>query len=314
MIQNQKIPKPFAVVRNMRIFIQLLACLTTALIAYSAPIPLEIKKVVAFIYYQPDNSTNAAPDGTGFLVCVPSEVDTNFTFGYLVTARHVLRPSETNWLPGVYVRLNLRDGTSTNVPLPIHTNGAKKNVFIHDDPSVDIAVVPFWPNPFTNYDCLFLPADFITSEADFKSLDIHEGSDVFFTGMFVNHLGSKHNSPITRFGKVSLITDEKIDWVTGKTDLYLMEANAYPGNSGSPVFFQVGGERANGSIVLGGGPVIKLAGVLSGGYFDVQPIKTLSVSTNQFVTPNLGITGVVPSYELKEILFSKELLGQRGRH
>jgi hypothetical protein len=294
---------------SLRAALLLLTSITFLSRVHAAPIPLEIKKVVAFIYYQPENSTNAAPNGTGFFVGLPSNVDTNRFFLYLVTARHVLRPSENVWLPKVYVRLNLRDGTSTNVPLSVVESGAGQNVFTHDDITVDIAVIPFTPD-FSICDCKFLPVEAITSEVDFKNLDIHEGSDVFFTGMFVNHLGVKHNTPITRFGKVALITDEKIDWVTGKTDLYLMEANAYPGNSGAPVFFQVGNERANGSIVLGS-PLIKLAGVLSGTYFDRQPIKTLSVSTNQFVTPNLGIAGVVPAYELKEILFSSKLQQSR---
>ena len=289
----------------MKKYILLLALLTIMIGSQAAPIPMDIKKVVAFIYY-PDNPTNASPDGTSFLVTIPSVNDTNIAFGYLVTARHVLRPSENNWLPAVFVRLNRRDGTSERILLSLITSGPNKNVFTHKDPTVDIAVVPFFPYPFTNYDCLFLPVELITSEADFKSLDIHEGSDVFFTGMFDRHLGDKRNTPITRFGKVALMTDEKIDWIWGKTDLYLMEANSYPGNSGSPVFFQIGSERANGSMVFGA-PTIKLAGVLSGCYNDIQPIKTVSISTNQYVTPNLGISGVVPSYEIKDILFSIEL-------
>ena len=60
------------------------------------------------------------------------------------------------------------------------------------------------------------------------------------------------------------------------------------------------------------GSTIRLAGIMSGCYNDIQPIQTVSVSTNQYVTPNLGISGVVPSYELKDILFSKELKQQRG--
>jgi hypothetical protein len=107
------------------------------------------------------------------------------------------------------------------------------------------------------------------------------------------------------------MTDDKIDWVFGKTDLYLIEANSFPGNSGSPVFFQIGADRGTGSLFVGE-PILKLAGIMSGCYNDIQPIQTVSVSTNQFVTPNLGIAGVVPSYKLQEILSSKELKQQRG--
>lgn len=296
--------------KNMNKIIIILAALT-AFALEAAPIPLDIKKAVVFIYYL-DNQTNISADGTGFLVYMPSATDTNKAFGYLVTARHVLRPATNNWLPGVFVRLNKKDGTSVQIPLPLITSGPNKNVFTHTDPTVDIAVVPFFPTPFTNFDCLFLPEELIPSVTDFKDLDIHEGSDVFFTGMFINHLGNKRNTPITRFGKVALMSDEKIDWVTGTTDLYLMEANSFPGNSGSPVYFQIGNERENGSIVLGGGPRIKLAGILSGGYLINQRVQIDSVSTNEYVSPFIGITGVIPSYELKDILDSKELKQQRG--
>lgn len=296
----------------MKKIILLLALLAIPPASQAAPIPTDIKKVVAFIYY-PSDPTNALPDGTGFFVGVPDVNVTNRMFIYLVTARHVVRPSEKNWLPFIFARLNRRDGSSEKIVLPIIPSGPNKNAFVHTDSSVDIAVVPFAPDQAV-YDYLCLPIEFVTSEADFKSLDIHEGSDVFFTGMFSPHLGVKRNTPITRFGKVALMTDEKIDWVTGKTDLYLMEANSYPGNSGSPVFFQIGAERGSSIVISAGGPTIKLAGVMSGCYTDIQPIKTVSISTNQFVTPNLGISGVVPSYELKDILFSKELKQQRGEH
>src|SRR5207249_859733 len=145
----------------------------------------------------------ASPDGTGFLVSMPSLTKTNYMYGYLVTARHVLRPSTNYWLPAISVRLNLRDGSSERILLPLTIGGTKQNVFTHDDPTVDVAIVPFFPQPFTNFDSLFLPLDSIANEKDFKDLSIHEGSDVFFTGMFNRHLGEKQNTPITRFGKVA---------------------------------------------------------------------------------------------------------------
>jgi hypothetical protein len=291
----------------------LFSLMAIALLSQAEPIPLDIKKTVVFIYY-PDNPTNASPDGTGFLVGVSHGAKSTNVYsgaGYLVTAKHVLRPSENKWLPDIYVRVNLRDGGSTNMLLTLITSGPRKNVFTHTDPTVDIAVVPFLVEPYTNFDCLYLPTTIIPSNSDFKNWHIHEGSDVFFTGMFVYHLGDKQNTPITRFGKIALMPNEKIDWPFGKTDLYLMEANSYPGNSGSPVFFQITYIKL-GDIVVGGDPIIKLAGIMSGCYNDLQPVKTVSVSTNQYVTPNLGIAGVVPAYELKDILFSKELKHERG--
>lgn len=289
----------------------LFALLAIALSLRAAPIPLDVKKTVVFIY-RPINPTNAIPDGTGFLVGVPSPKDTNDMFIYLVTAKHVLRNQDKSWLPSVSVRVNRRDGTSQQIFVSLVTSGTNKNVFMHDDQTVDIAVIPFAPD-HRIFDYLVLPQMLLPNEADFKSLNIQEGSDVFFTGMFVHHLGTKHNIPIVRFGKVALLSEEKINWDAEDTDLYLVEASAYGGNSGSPVFFQIGAERAGGLVVLAGGPVIKLAGVMKGHYNDEVPVKDVSTSTNQAVFPNLGISAVVPSYRLQEILLSKELKQQREK-
>jgi hypothetical protein len=290
----------------MKIRLGILVLLLVAVSSLAEPIPAQAKKTVAFVYFT-DDPTNSSPDGTGFFVSV---TNTNTIFGYFVTAKHVLRPPPRNeWLPSVYIRINRRDGTSDKKVMPLFVDGASKNVFTNQDPTVDIAVIPFLPQPVTNYDFNTLPIELIPSEEDFKTLDIREGSDVFFVGMFVRHLGEKQNTPITRFGKVALMTDEKIDWATGKTHLYLMEANSYPGNSGSPAFFQIGMERAGGLYL---NTTVKLAGIMSGYFPDVQPLQTVSTSTNQYVTPNMGIAAVVPSYELKEILFSNELKAARG--
>lgn len=292
----------------MKTKILVLSVILIAVTSIAQSIPPEAKKTVAFVYFA-DNPTNSSPDGTGFFVVVDHTNDQHY--GYFVTARHVLRPPPNNqWLSAIYIRVNRTDGTAERFFVPISATGEKKNVFTHQDSTVDIAVIPFVPQPISNYDVCVLPMDMIPNEADFKRFDIREGSDVFFTGMFLNHLGEKQNTPIARFGKVALITDEKIDWATGKTPMYLIEANSYPGNSGSPVFFNIGMQRGN--IIYMSGATIRLAGIMSGTYNDIQMIQTVSVSTNQFVTPNMGIAGVVPSYELKDILYCPELKAQRG--
>jgi hypothetical protein len=109
------------------------------------------------------------------------------------------------------------------------------------------------------------------------------------------------------------MSDEKVNWFGEETDLYLIEASAYEGNSGSPVFFSVGSERGNGLIVVSPGPVLKLAGVLTGHFNDVLKVTQISNGTNEVVFPNLGIATVVPSYRLEEILYSKELTELRKK-
>jgi hypothetical protein len=269
------------------------------------PIPAEVKKTVVFIFV-PGNDSKPIPQGTGFFVGVKIPQDPTRYFVYLVTAKHVLRTNDNKaWLPTVFVRLNRKDSGSDTLRLDLIAEGKEKNIFTHPDPSVDIAVIPVLPDE-TKYDFKIIQDDLLTSKEDFKKLNITEGSEVFFTGLFVQHIGEQRNYPIVRFGRVALITDEKIDLGGVRSDVYLMEANAYGGNSGSPVFFYLGIDRQPGSVILGE-PVLKLAGIVSGHFNDIIPIQVAQTNTIPFVNPNLGIAVVVPAYKLQEILFGDEL-------
>ena len=201
-----------------RTFILLLCLGMFARLGSAAPVPLDVKKLVVFIYAQ-DSATNVIPDGTGFLVALPSDTITNRISGYLVTAKHVVCPEKT-WLPDIVIRVNRNDGTSEQIHLPLIPSGASKNVFVHDDSTVDVAVVPLFL-PVERFNVRYVSKDLLTSTNDFNSLGIHEGSDVFFPGMFVPHLGKKQNLPIVRFGRVAMISDEKVNWFGEGTDLYL---------------------------------------------------------------------------------------------
>ena len=189
--------------------------------------------------------------------------------------------------------------------------GEKRNVFTHNDPSVDIAVIPFLPNK-EMFDFKYLTDDMITTEKMYKNLEIREGSDVFFTGLFSPYPGARRNYPIVRFGRVALVTDEKIEWQPGKKmDLYLVEVGSFGGNSGAPVFFYLGQDRKPGSLILGG-PVIKLAGVMMGKYLDLNEIKVIETKKSNLAPSSMGVAAVVPGYRLHEVLFSKEIKKHRG--
>jgi len=279
-------------------------------IAMASPIPAEIKSVVAFIFVKNEEGELIA-NGTGFFVGVKNPSSSNSFSVYLVTAKHVLyKPNTTDFLDMVFVRLNKKEGGSQIGVIPIITEGEKRNVFTHSDSSVDIAIIPFLPNQ-EKFDFKFLPEDMITTKEAFKELKIREGSDVFFTGLFTPYTGSERNYPIVRFGRVALVTDEKIEWQGKLMDLYLIEAGSYGGNSGSPVFFYLGSDREPGSIVIGS-PILKLAGVMQGTFLDAHEIKVVETKEVPIAVSSMGIAAVVPGYKLHEILFSDELKGKRG--
>lgn len=276
----------------------------------AAPIPPEIKSVVVFIFTPGKQPSEIVPYGTAFFVGVKDSKNSERFFVYLVTAKHVLRtPDHKSWLPKIFLRLNTKNGDSEIIEVPVSLSGANKTVFLHPDPSVDIAVIPALPDQ-NKFDFKFLPDDMITTEKDFKDLNITEGSEVFFTGLFSAYVGTRKNYPVVRFGRVSLITDEKIKFADQEAQLYLIESGSYGGNSGSPVFFHLGSDRAPGMIVVGP-PIIKLAGVMSGSFLDLQPVSTVETSRVTVAPSNMGIAAVVPAYKLHELLFGPELIKQR---
>lgn len=280
------------------------------------PVPPELKKIVVFIFAPTE--TGIRPMGTGFFVGVQTSEQPERFGVYLVTARHVLQESvneraegaETRFYPLVFVRLTKKGGGTKLLPLPLVTRGTQKNIFVHDDPTVDLAVVPMLPDQ-EEYDFKFLPDEFLTTKDSFAELKIREGHEVFFTGLFLPHLGSKANYPVVRFGRVALVTDERIRWKGVDTELYLIESWSYGGNSGSPTFFHMGAEREPGSLIVGS-PVLKLAGVIKGSFYEGRPIQVVETTRNPVSVSNIGITAVIPAFKLHEILFGKELMKQRA--
>jgi len=296
--------------------------------AIAAPIPSpEIKQVVAFVFVQADkvgrwdNKANWRPHGTAFFVSVGDPKIPGRIFVYLVTAKHVLQyqPEPQNralkkWFPTIQLRINTAAGESDFVSASIVPEGETKTVFLHEeDTNVDIAVIPVGSLDEKRFEFKVLPDDMITTKTGFRDLQITEGSEIFFTGLFTPHIGTRRNYPVVRFGKVALITDEKIKFADDlEANLYLVDTGSYAGNSGSPVYFYLGADRRAGAINLGP-PIIKLAGVMSGTFQDVQPLRL--IENAQIAVPasvsNMGIAAVVPAYKLHEILFGKELTRKR---
>jgi len=268
-----------------------------------------VKKTVAFIF-KIDDKERIAPYGTGFFISVKMENKPNRIVGYFVTARHVLQDESGNFLSRIVLRLNKLNGTATYTEYPINP----ENIFTHTDDTVDIAVIPMTPSP-SEVDYKFIPHNLISTQKTIKDLQIEEGDDVFFTGLFTSYMGTNQNHPILRFGKVALLTDEKIEWKEkGKppmsTNLYLMECQSFGGNSGSPVFFNLSPIRKPGKISVGG-TTTYLAGVVRGSFLKGSEIQEQQTIDKPLFFENIGISAVTPAYKINEILFSNEVIEHR---
>jgi hypothetical protein len=238
------------------------------------------------------------PIGTAFFVSVLTNRDPSSYVVYLVSAKHVLLDKTGNYWSTIYIRLNRKDGEVEFLPINLN----KTEIFVHEEPETDIVIISLSLNP-KYFDYTLLPEYIVPDRAKTKELEISEGDDVFFAGLFETYYGRQSNRPIVRFGKVALVTDEKIEWYEkgvnspSQLDLYLMECQSYGGNSGSPVFFNL--LRQQGKKLDEQGPNVYLAGIIKGG-LHVE-------SSNQ----NVGIAGVTPSYKLYELLYSKKVSENR---
>lgn len=288
----------------------------------AAPPPPEIAKTVTFVFLadaagnpQIRDGTPVA-NGTGFFVIVPNDAGAG-GWVYFVTAKHVLKDEHGNFQRRVFLRINDKNSGSGFVMLDLVLTGAEQNVFFHSDPTVDIAVIPGLPDE-GRFDFLALPVGMIKTKDEFKKSTIRPGSDVFFAGLFASHYGEKRNTPIFRFGRVAMLTDDRVRWQeAGKplemVELFLLETMSFGGNSGSPVFFSQGMDRQPGSIVIGSDE-ITLAGVMRGN-FNESRIWELRQTPNAVVptyAQNIGIAAVTPGYLLREILDSDALKEQRA--
>jgi len=200
------------------------------------------------------------------------------------------------------VRLNLKDGTSKDEPL-----GNPQWIFPPDD-SVDLALTTANPDPKV-YDYKTIPISLFATEDVVKKESISEGLKILFSGFFYQVPGLKQMEPIVREGVIAMMPDEPLVTTTGKMGrLYLGEVHAFHGNSGSPVFVDLGGLR--GSVMRFAGDY-RLLGVVSGGYSEGDQ-NTLIVANPLKDRPgNSGIAMIVPASALRTLLDDPHVIAIR---
>jgi hypothetical protein len=260
--------------------------------------------------------------GTGFFVKVsdgrikgPEGVDkANLGFTYLVTNRHVVQPGVEKGKPcqvlGSAIVLNRKPDT-THSSLYAETSRIDKILkwTYSDDDSVDLAVSGIGVPPDL-YDYVTIPTiQFITDEEVQKKIVV-EGDPVLFSGLFIQSFSEVHRlEPIVRSGTLAMVPEGVLDTTLNRKPghLYLAEAHAFGGNSGSPMFIDTN-KFAN----IIGGPSYKFLGVISGEVLENADL-TLNVTTSfaANIGANSDVSTVVPARELLKILNGKELQNER---
>jgi hypothetical protein len=267
--------------------------------------------------------------GSGFLVHVPTSIDPKWGRVYAVTNRHVVEDGFRT------LRLNRRAGGTDVVATK------PEEWFLHEDGD-DVAILPMdmgehfkWWSVGTEK---FL---------DRESLDIYKigyGDDVFMVGRLISHSGVQRNTPVVRFGTISLMADqgEPIKYRGRSQEAFLVECRSISGFSGSPVFLmsdrvyregdavnvtkprnrKEGFARREGSIVITSnfevtmidgtvGPL--LLGIDFGHLPHWEEVFKETRKTEYRSLSNAGIAGVVPSWKITDLLNTPALVGEREK-
>lgn len=275
----------------------------------SAILPPDIKKMVTFLF---DAEDPPSPLGTGFWVGFPKQDEPGTVFGYIVTARHVIKGHDR-----LRARMNLVPESGSLGFADIEIACGPHQVLYHPNCAVDIAAIPYVPHATAGVDLLAIPKElFATSDFRLRE-EVGEGDEVFFLGLMPQFFGNLRNYPVVRHGRIALMTDEPFHTDKGPATFIYIEANSYRGNSGSPVFLRFGATRKPDAITLpsSGRDQIMLLGVMHGYLPQVGPVEHVTATepgkTLAFLE-NINIAMVVPVDYLAELLDSPEAKARRG--
>jgi hypothetical protein len=168
---------------------------------YKKPVPRisdDILDCVIYLYPSVgDAEAGEKAGGTGFLVGVPSEVHEGVTYQYAVTNSHVIREGDSP-----VIRLNTQAGATDVLEL-------SQDEWIHHQDGDDLAICPLEFSLDTHKSSLLTQDWFLTKE-EMEAYDIGPGDDVFMVGRFIQHEGRQRNTPVVRFGNISMMPWEPV--------------------------------------------------------------------------------------------------------
>jgi trypsin-like peptidase len=264
------------------------------------PSPLKaLKKTVVFLgKIEPDGKPKIL--ATGFLVNVQGTY-------HLLTAKHVVMNPVTGQFRDndLLVFFNLKSGGVTVRSIKELKDRFNIEWVFHTDSEVDIAIIPFLLDPAEDdvkvvSDDLFLDTKYL-----------HELYDVFFLSYQPGIEPKGSIEPIVRTGTISLLKGDKS---------FYIDASAFPGNTGSPVFLRPSPIRFQGqSFTIGDDPIGgKFIGIIG----EYLPYQELAVSAQTgrpriIFEENTGLSRVWSASFIQEIIasdaFKKELKKVKGR-
>ncbi len=257
----------------------------------------QVAESIVFIYSadkQPCNPSinkdELIPSGSGFVLGVPKKgikPERWEGWKFLITCEHVIHNQDK-----ITLRLNRNDvGEYTCFTIDLIRSGSSQNLFSLSK-EVDLVAISIPDIP--NTDPLVFDNTMILDNQKMKELEVEIGTEVFSVGYLFGYSGMKKNYPVTKFGKISLLSEEI--WYKSPNPrniiekAYLIELQNVPGLSGSPVLLK--------------GPQFKITKDKQFQFRNIPPL-ILGVIKGALLSPiggTQGIAAIEPSINLNELV------------
>jgi len=224
-------------------------------------VPRYFLNSTVFIEYQVDAA--GASSGTGLIIFDQNAHDIALnTYSYyifLVTNKHVL-PPEHGFAKEMKVRFGARNEsnqvTASEMRIPVLDAGGKylREVVLHPDPAVDVAVVFIGGDLFrARAEALYrmsekheaITTDLLVRRDKLAEAQIGIGTEVYTLGYPAGIYGAQNVSPMLRLGIIATDPDTDFSFspefsvrygLPQTVSGFLIDSNVFPGSSGSLVF------------------------------------------------------------------------------
>ena len=232
--------------------------------------------------------------GTGFLLERPLSGDRHKL--YLVSNKHVLVGPYK-----IIIRFNKRvnDKPSYGDVLSFPIEGINDIVVGHPNPHVDIAVLDC-TGLFINFtDKIYYKYVNYEMLSDFQEAELAVAENVHFVGYPDGRYDQANNLPLIRTGMIS--SHPKLDF--NGLPQFIIDAQVFPGSSGSPVFIDLTYENfRNGMIEVGGPKKIKLLGIIAMTMIRNNRLQAIPTGTVFQTEEVLGLGIVFKATAIKELI------------
>ena len=230
-----------------------------------------------------DKATNEKSIGTGFIVKVPIINDPAISVVLLISNKHVFK----NYKNKIEFSLHKRDIVDRNIPIIEEMiNFSLKDFaelyYEHPDKDVDLACVNISSIDSNN---AFYKNINIEMFSTCDEKELLPGNEVWFIGYPENRYDVIHNLPILRKGFIASIPH--IDY-NGKKQI-VIDAQVFPGSSGSPVFTDIDGKY-------------KLVGVVSETMIRNEKLHEVTTTVENQVQQIIGLGLIQKSILVKELI------------